>query len=101
MKSRFDKYIAERKTIHANDSFATYKKSDELIGLLSENENETINLIRHASKEEIDCISEVMEEVSVNLNSEAYISVLQEVDLKYPECKLNPIIEICVRQAKL
>lgn len=100
LKIRFDKYVAERKSIHLNDSNATYKKWEELIGLLCENESDTINLIQNSTKEEIDWISEVMEEVAEKLNSNAYIDALKSVSEKYPECKLEDIIEISVKHMK-
>ena len=100
LKIRFKKYITERKAIHLNDSFATYKKWEELIKLLSENENDTINLIQNSTKEEIDLISEVMEDVAEKLDSKAYIDALKSVSKKYPECNLEDIIEISVKHMK-
>jgi len=100
LNKRFKKYLIERKAIHLNDSQSTYKKWDELIKMLVESKYETINLLKSSSKDEIDYISEVMEEVAEKLNSKEYIETLKDVDLKYPECKLESIIEICIKHMK-
>ena len=98
LKSRFDEYLIQRKAIHINDSFLTYKKWNELIEMLSENENQTIKLINSASKDEIDYISEIMEEVAGKLNSNKYIDALKDANIKYPESNLDDIIEISITQ---
>lgn len=100
LKIRFARYVAERNSIHLNDSIAIYKKWEELISLLCENESDTINLILNSTKEEIDWISEVMEEVAEKLNSNAYIDALKLVSEKYPECNLEDIVEISVKHMK-
>jgi len=97
LKFQLTKYIGERKSLHENDSFAIYKKWEELIELLSEHENETINLIQNSTKDEIDWISEVMEEVSANLNSNDYIAALKKISIKYPDCNLDYTIEISIK----
>lgn len=100
LKERFKRYLLERKAIHLNDSHSTYKKWNELIEMLSESEIQTINLLRASSKEEVDYISEVMEEIAERLDSIKFLETLKEIDLKYPECKLTPIIEIAEKHMK-
>jgi len=73
---------------------------DELIRLLSEDENETIELLKTSTKEEIYWISEVMEEVAEKLDSNTYINTLKSISKKYPECNLQDIIEISVKHMK-
>ena len=97
LRLRFNKYLQERKSIHLNDSHSTYKKWDELIQILSENESETIKLLKSSTKDEIDYISEVMEEVAGKLNSNNYIDALKETSEKYPECRLEYTIEISIQ----
>lgn len=100
LKSKFRRYIEVRSKIDSNDSFAIYEKWDELIQLLSENENQTIELLKTSTKEEIDWISEVMEEVAEKLDSNTYINTLKLVSEKFPECNLKDIIDISVKHMK-
>ena len=97
LDARFRRYLLERKAIHLNDSTRIYVKWNELIEMLAEKEFETIKLIKSATKDEIDYISEVMEEVSAKLNSNQYISTLKEISDKYPESDLKYIIERSIK----
>lgn len=100
LSQRFKRYLIERKAIHLNDSHSTYAKWKELIKMLSECEDETMRILKSSTKDEVDYISEVMEEVGEKLNSRKYIETLKEVSLKYPESKLDPIIEIAQNYMK-
>ena len=100
LKSKFERYVEARSKIDSNDSFAIYKKWDELIKLLSKDENETIELLKTSTKEEIEWISEVMEEVAEKLDSNTYIETLKSISKKYPECNLEDTIDISVKYMK-
>lgn len=100
LKSSLQIYIEERKIIDTNSSIEIYKKWSELTELLSKDLSETIVLLESSTKEEIEWISEVMEEVSENLDSKEYIDTLKRVNLKYPECNLDSIIEISIKHMK-
>lgn len=93
----FESYVKERKKIHENDTFSLYKKWEELTHLLSKDETETVNLIQNATQEEIILISEVMEDVSAKLNSDKYLEALHQVNIKYPDCNLDLIIETAMQ----
>jgi hypothetical protein len=54
LRNRFITYTENRIKIDSNDSFATYEKWDQLIEMLSEDESETIKLLKTSSKIEID-----------------------------------------------
>ncbi|WP_311079302.1 hypothetical protein [Paenibacillus polymyxa] len=56
------------------------QKWDELINLLSEDENTTLNFLQICNKTEISYLSEVFEEVAYNLQSKKYIDVLYSLD---------------------
>ena len=79
--------------MHPNDP-SIEKYWDELIELLSENESETINYLKHCTKNEAEWVSEVFEDIAYNLQSNAYIESLQKINVKYPDLNLANIIEI-------
>ncbi|WP_348620304.1 MULTISPECIES: hypothetical protein [Paenibacillus] len=64
------------------------QKWDELINLLSEDENSTLNFLQICNKTEISYLSEVFEEVAYNLQSKKYIDVLYSLDKRYPDLDL-------------
>jgi len=56
--------------------------------------------LKTSTKEEIDWISEVMEEVAEKLDSNTYIETLKAISKKYPECNLEDTIDISVKHMK-
>ncbi|KAA8783985.1 hypothetical protein Q9R46_19445 [Paenibacillus sp. RRE4] len=87
--------IRKRADLHMNDPAIEHYR-EELINLLSQNENETIAFLKKCSKEEILWISEVFEEISYNLQSVEYINTLKDINKKYPELKLTNVINTAV-----
>ncbi|MFJ7914723.1 MULTISPECIES: hypothetical protein [unclassified Lysinibacillus] len=70
------------------------QKWQELIALLSENENLTLNFFQVCTKTELSFLSEVFEEVAYNLQSKKYIELLYRLNLRYPDLNLKRSIEI-------
>ncbi|MDR6551559.1 hypothetical protein [Paenibacillus qinlingensis] len=57
-------------------------------------------MLEGSTKEEVMYVSEVFEEISYQLKSEEYIICLKELDAKFPDLKLEPIVEIAERWSK-
>lgn len=69
-------------------------KWEELIVLLSKNENLTLNFLQVCTKTELSFLSEVFEEVAYNLQSKKYIELLYLLDKRYPDLNLKRSIQI-------
>ncbi|MEO2256105.1 hypothetical protein ABGV43_04155 [Paenibacillus amylolyticus] len=87
--------IRKRAALHMNDPVIEQYR-DELINILSQNEDETIQFLKNCSKDELIWVSEVFEEIAYNLQSAEYINTLKECDKKYPELKLTNIIKTAI-----
>jgi len=70
------------------------QKWEELIVLLSEDENLTLNFLQVCTKTELSFLSEIFEEVAYNLQSKKYIELLYCLDQRYPDLNLNRSIQI-------
>ena len=70
------------------------QKWEELIALLSEDENLTINFLQVCTKTELSFLSEIFEEVAYNLQSKKYIELLYFLDQRYPNLNLKRSIQI-------
>ncbi|WP_042473848.1 hypothetical protein [Bacillus ndiopicus] len=70
------------------------QKWEELIVLLSKDENLTLNFLQVCTKTELLFISEVFEEVAYNLQSKKYIELLYCLDQRYPDLNLKRSIQI-------
>ncbi|MFE4201760.1 hypothetical protein [Aneurinibacillus aneurinilyticus] len=70
------------------------QKWEELIELLSENENLTLDFLQVCTKTELIFLSEVFEEVAYNLQSKKYIELLYSLDKRYPDLDLKRHIQV-------
>ncbi|MCT6926973.1 MAG: hypothetical protein M3Z89_02905 [Lysinibacillus fusiformis] len=70
------------------------QKWEELIVLLSEDENLTLNFLQVCTKTELSFLSEIFEEVAYNLQSKKYIELLYSLDQRYPDLNLKRSIQI-------
>ena len=70
------------------------QKWEELIVLLSEDENLTLNFLQVCTKTELSFLSEVFEEVAYTLQSKKYIELLYNLDQRYPDLNLKRSIQI-------
>jgi len=87
------KVIGERALLHDNDP-RIEQKWEELIALLSEDENLTLNFLQVCTKMELLFVSEVFEEVAYNLQSKKYIELLYSLDQRFPDLNLKTHIQI-------
>lgn len=76
------------------------QKWRELIVLLSEDENFTLNFLQVCTKTELSFLSEVFEEVAYNLQSKKYIELLYLLDQRYPDLNLKRSIQIAEEYMK-
>lgn len=81
--------LSRRKKLHPEDDNGIQKCWDELIELLSKDEDNTIECLNLCTDSEVDWISEVFEDVAYNLQSRRYIECLKKLDVKYPELNLT------------
>ncbi|MFJ8087140.1 hypothetical protein ACIQ7N_02870 [Lysinibacillus sp. NPDC095746] len=70
------------------------QKWEELIVLLSDDENLTLNFLKVCTKTELSFLSEIFEEVAYNLQSKKYIELLYCLDQRYPDLNLKRSIQI-------
>ncbi|MCR6097761.1 hypothetical protein HXA31_00055 [Salipaludibacillus agaradhaerens] len=70
------------------------QKWEELIDLLSEDENLTLNFLQVCTKTELSFLSEIFEEVAYNLQSKKYIELLYSLNQRYPDLNLKRSIQI-------
>ncbi len=84
--------LSIREKLHPEDDYGIQKCWDELIELLSKNEDNTIECLCLCTSNEVDWLSEVFEDIAYNLQSRRYIECLKKLDVKYPELNLNRCI---------
>ncbi|MEI2393428.1 hypothetical protein V8V55_26920, partial [Priestia megaterium] len=70
------------------------KSWNEIIEILSENEENTIRYLENCSKEDLYWISEVFEDVAEIIQSKELIKRLRELDRKFPELEMTKDIDI-------
>ncbi|TKI72130.1 hypothetical protein FC756_03020 [Lysinibacillus mangiferihumi] len=70
------------------------QKWEELIVLLSEDENLTLSFLKVCIKTELSFLSEVFEEVAYNLQSKKFIELIYCLDQRYPDLNLKRSIQI-------
>ncbi|PVC66647.1 hypothetical protein C2I27_16870 [Priestia megaterium] len=70
------------------------QKWEELIVLLSEDENLTLSFLKVCTKTELSFLSEIFEEVAYNLQSKKYIELLYCLDQRYPDLNLKRSMQI-------
>ena len=66
-----------------------YKKLNEIIEVLSENEENTIRYLENCSKRRVILISEVLEDIVEIIQSKELINCLRKLDGKFPELEMT------------
>ncbi|MDC7769752.1 hypothetical protein COA23_01405 [Priestia megaterium] len=74
--------------------YGIQKSWNEIIEILSENEENTIRYLENCSKEDLYWISEVFEDVAEIIQSKELIKRLRELDRKFPELEMTKDIDI-------
>ncbi|MEB2266961.1 hypothetical protein LAV77_19355 [Priestia megaterium] len=80
--------------MNLNDDSGIQKSWNEIIELLSENEENTIRYLENCSKEDLYWISEVFEDIAEIIQSKELIKRLRELDRKFPELEMTRDIDI-------
>ncbi|WEA42057.1 hypothetical protein PWO00_14565 [Priestia aryabhattai] len=80
--------------MNLNDDYGIQKSWNEIIELLSENEENTIRYLENCSKEDLYWISEVFGDVAEIIQSKELIKRLRELDRKFPELEMTKDIYI-------
>lgn len=86
--------LNQRKKLNLNDDYGIYKSWNEIIEVLSENEENTIRYLETCSKEELYWISEVFEDIAEIIQSKELIDCLRTLDEKYPELEMTNDIDL-------
>ncbi len=89
-----DSILEKRKNTDDNYAFGVEQCWEQLISVLSRNEEETLCFLENCTSEQLSWISEVFEEVAENLQSKKYIQCLRELDEKFPALLLTRHIDI-------
>lgn len=86
--------LLKRKSLNENDDIAIKSCWEDLVSILGENEDETIECLNLCTEEEFEWISEVFEDVAYKLQSHDYIKCLRQLNAKYPNLNLDREIDI-------
>lgn len=84
--------LSRREILHTEDDYGIQKCWEELIEILSKDEDSTIECLYLCTSDEVNWLSEVFEDISYNLQSRRYIECLKKLDIKYPELNLTKCI---------
>lgn len=90
--NEIERIIEERKRIHPDDPHVV-EKWNELTQIFIQNEESTIAYLSCCSKEDINWISEVFEDISEQLQSSKFIECIEELADKYPDLNLEQDIK--------
>lgn len=93
LREEAKKIITERSALSVNDlRIPVYW--EKLTELLARDEKATLNYLNFCNEDEMLWISEVFEDVALQLKSKEYIECLKKIDIKYPNLKLTRHIKI-------
>ncbi|MCM2989958.1 hypothetical protein M3580_12050 [Bacillus safensis] len=88
------KVLDKRKKLNLNDNHGIQKSWGEIIEILGENEERTLDYLERCSKEDLYWISEVFEDITAVLQSKELIKCLRRLDEKYPELEVTYDIDL-------
>ncbi|GFH41955.1 hypothetical protein Hs30E_05060 [Lactococcus hodotermopsidis] len=94
LKNDMNKKLQNRKILNINDDFGIEKSWEEMVELLSQNEDSTINYLESVEKEDLYYISEIFEDLSEIFQSPKFISCLRKLDEKFPKLEMTNDIDI-------
>ncbi|ATP92918.1 hypothetical protein CSE15_02565 [Bacillus altitudinis] len=94
IENTLNRVLDKRKKLDLNDDYGIQKSWDEIIEILVENEERTLEYLEHCSKEDLYWISEVFEDISEVLQSKELIKCLRRLDKKYPELEMKQDIDL-------
>ncbi len=86
--------LVRRSKLSDEDDYQIEKYRNELIEILSHDEDLTIQIINQLNEQEILYASEVFEEVAYNLQSKNYIKCLEGIENKYSFLPIKDAIKV-------
>lgn len=84
LEKKMEAILIKRKELNLNDDYGIQNSWDEIIEVLSENEENTISYLENCNKEDLYWISEVFEDLADSLQSKELINCLRKLDEKIP-----------------
>ncbi|EOV9529293.1 hypothetical protein CN931_04910 [Bacillus sp. AFS054943] len=94
IENKMQVILDKRKKLNLNDDYGIQKSWNEIIEVLSENEENTIRYLENCSKEDLYWISEVFEDIAEIVQSKEFINCLRKLDKKFPELEMTKDIDI-------
>ncbi|WP_459502577.1 hypothetical protein [Bacillus sp. C1] len=94
IEKRMEVILDKRKKLNLNDDYGIQKSWNEIVEVLSENEENTIRYLEICSKEDLYWISEVFEDIAEIVQSKEFINCLRKLDKKFPELEMTKDIDI-------
>ncbi|PFM65223.1 hypothetical protein COJ48_08340 [Bacillus cereus] len=94
IENKMEVILDKRKKLNLNDDYGIQKSWNEIIEVLSENEDNTIRYLENCSKEDLYWISEVFEDIAESVQSKEFINCLRRLDKKFPELEMTKDIDI-------
>ncbi|SFC84271.1 hypothetical protein SAMN04488168_110106 [Bacillus sp. 491mf] len=94
IENKMEAILDKRKKLDLNDDYGIQKSWDEIVEVLSENEENTIRYLENCSKENLYWISEVFEDITEVIQSKEFIKCLRKLDAKFPELEMTKDIDI-------
>ncbi|PEI51234.1 hypothetical protein [Bacillus pseudomycoides] len=94
IENKMQVILDKRKKLNLNDDYGIQTSWNEIIEVLSENEENTIRYLENCSKEDLYWISEVFEDIAEIVQSKEFINCLRKLDEKFPELEMTKDIDI-------
>ncbi|PER23013.1 MULTISPECIES: hypothetical protein [Bacillus cereus group] len=94
IENKMQVILDKRKKLNLNDDYGIQKSWNEIIEVLSENEENTIRYLENCSKEDLYWISEVFEDIAEIVQSKEFINCLRKLDKKFPKLEMTKDIDI-------
>ncbi|ASS72390.1 hypothetical protein [Bacillus atrophaeus] len=85
--------LNKRKKLNLNDDYGIQKSWEEIIEVLSKNEENTLSYLENCNKEDLYWINEVFEDLAESLHSKELINCLRKLDEKYPDLEMTNDID--------
>ncbi|PEJ24913.1 hypothetical protein [Bacillus pseudomycoides] len=94
IENKMQVILDKRKKLNLNDDYGIQTSWNEIIEVLSENEENTIRYLENCSREDLYWISEVFEDIAEIVQSKEFINCLRKLDEKFPELEMTKDIDI-------
>ncbi|MBJ7894351.1 hypothetical protein [Bacillus atrophaeus] len=93
LEDKMNFILNKRKKLNLNDDYGIQKSWEEIIEVLSKNEENTLSYLKNCNKEDLYRISEVFEDLAESLHSKELINCLRKLDEKYPDLEMTNDID--------